>query len=281
MKIEIAEHCGFCSGVKNAVDMANAALDTYGRVAVLGDLVHNKVVVDKLKARGLVYVDRLEDVGEMPLLLRAHGTDAELIRKAEALGLHILDGTCPLVNEIHRRAMELENEGRQIIVIGDKEHDEVLGIVSRLRDYCIVSALSDLKACTLKSRTGVVVQSTQRLDRVLKILPGILTTSRDCRIINTICEPTRRNQEEIHALAKHNDCVLVIGDPHSANSKRLFAVARSLNRNSHMVAGVGDIDPDWFRDCASLGITAGASTPGSLIESIKEYVKNLNGDKTK
>ena len=108
-----------------------------------------------------------------------------------------------------------------------------------------------------------------------------MTRSRDCRIINTICEPTRRNQTEILSLAKNNDCIIVIGDSASANSKRLFEVSRSLNEHTYMVAGKEEVNPAWFANCTSLGITAGASTPGTLIEEIVTYIKFLNGDKKK
>ena len=278
MKIEIAEHCGFCSGVKNAVRLAQEALEKHGNVAVLGDLVHNKIVMGDLFSKGLVLVDSLEDVRKMPLLLRAHGTDVTLMLKAKEMGLNIIDGTCPLVREIHRQARELEEEGRQVVVIGDKDHDEVLGIISRLNHPCVVESPDDMEKCQLKQRTGVVIQSTQRLENVQKILPLLLTKSHDCRIINTICEPTRRNQSEIISLAKNNDSVIVIGDRASANSNRLYEVARSLNSNSHMVTQRDDIDPGWLKGCASLGITAGASTPGYLIDEIVEPIKNIIGE---
>ncbi len=168
-----------------------------------------------------------------------------------------------------------------MIVIGDRNHDEVAGIVSRLSEPCVVESPDDIHNCTPKQRTGVVIQSTQRIESVQKILPLLLTKSRDCRIINTICEPTRKNQTEIVSLAQNNDCVIVIGDPASANSNRLFEVALSLNKNAYMVSSHKDIDPTWFRDCASVGITAGASTPGYLIDEIIEYIKNLSGDNKK
>lgn len=279
MKIQIAEHCGFCSGVKNAVHMANEALNMHGKVAALGDLVHNRDVMNDLKARGLVLVDVPEDAGAMPLLLRAHGTDADLMARAQEMGLTIIDGTCPLVREIHKRARELEEEGRQVIVIGDRDHDEVIGIVSRLRNFCVVGGPDDVDACDIGSRTGVVIQSTQRLENVQKILPLLLTKSSDCRIINTICEPTRRNQQEIVTLSLNNDCVLVIGDPASANSNRLYEVARSLNDRTRMIARKEDLDPSWFKNCGSLGITAGASTPAYLIREIVETIKSLSETK--
>ena len=278
MKIEIAQHCGFCSGVKNAVQLAQNSLEKQGKVAILGDLVHNKVVMDELKEKGMVFVDSLDKIEDMPLLLRAHGTDVNIMRAAKEMDLNIIDATCPLVQEIHKYALELENEGRQVIVIGDREHDEVIGIVSRLHDPCIIESPENIGSCNLKQRTGVVIQSTQRIENVQNILPLLLTRSRDCRIINTICEPTRRNQTEILSLAENNDCVIVIGDPASANSKRLYDVALSLNENAYMVAGKNEINPAWLKDCASLGITAGASTPEKLIDEIVAYIKILTGD---
>ncbi len=281
MKIEVAQHCGFCTGVKNAVQLAQNSLKKQENVAVLGDLVHNKVVMDELKDNGLVFVDSLDNVGDMPLLLRAHGTDVNLIHTAKEMGLNIIDATCPLVREIHKHARELEEEGRQVIIIGDRDHDEVIGIVSRLQDSCIIESPDDIDSCKLKQRTGVVIQSTQRIENVQNILPLLLTRSRDCRIINTICEPTRRNQTEILSLAQNNDCVLVIGDSASANSKRLYEVARSLNENAFMVAGQEEINVAWLKGCTSIGITAGASTPRKLIEEIVTYIKTLNGDTIK
>ncbi|MDZ7796424.1 MAG: 4-hydroxy-3-methylbut-2-enyl diphosphate reductase [Candidatus Marinimicrobia bacterium] len=278
MKIQVAENCGFCSGVKNAVELTHTSLKKYGRVAVMGDLVHNRRVMERLKQKGLVFVQDLEEVGNLPLLLRAHGTHASLVYKAKEAGIDLIDGTCPLVQKIHIHARELESEGRQIIVIGDKLHDEVIGIISRLHDYCVISDRSEVDSCKIKQRTGVVMQSTQSFENVLDILPDILTISMDCRIINTICEPTRRNQKEVRELAVSNDCMLVIGDPASANSKRLFTVARSLNKRTYLVSGKEDIHASWFLDCRSVGITAGASTPSDLIENIVDYIKTLNGD---
>jgi 4-hydroxy-3-methylbut-2-enyl diphosphate reductase len=267
--------------VKNAVELAERALATYGKVAVTGDLVHNKFVMDRLKQQGLVFVQEPEDCGDIPLLLRAHGTHASQLYRAKEKGIQLIDGTCPLVKKIHEHAREMEAEGRQIIVIGDKEHDEVLGIISRLHDYCVISHAGGVGACKIKTRTGVVVQSTQRLENVQEILPEILTRSRDCRIINTICEPTRKNQEEVRELAENNDCMLVIGDPASANSKRLFEVARSLNPRTYMAAGREGVNAAWFRECASLGITAGASTPDDVIHGVVEYINTLQGDRSR
>ncbi|MFA6617474.1 MAG: 4-hydroxy-3-methylbut-2-enyl diphosphate reductase [Candidatus Neomarinimicrobiota bacterium] len=275
MKINIAKHCGFCTGVNRAINMAEEALKTYGKVAVTGDLVHNKIVMDELKNKGLVFVKSLDEVKDMPLLLRAHGTDKNFVKKAEELGLLIIDATCPLVKEIHKHAIELEKDNRQVIIIGDEKHDEVIGIVSQIKEVCIISKAEDLENCSIKQRSGVVIQSTQRIENVKEIVSCLLTKSRDCRIINTICEPTRRNQKEIRKLAKGNDCVIVVGDKTSANSSRLVEVAKSINGNACLVSSPADLDITWLRNCRSLGISAGASTPKKLIDNVINEIKNI------
>ena len=276
MNINIAQHCGFCTGVKNAIALAENALSDYANIAVLGDLVHNKIVMDKLYAKGLVRVNSLDEIHDMPLLLRAHGKDKDLVKEDFAKGIVLIDATCPLVLDIHKHAVELENEERQVIIIGDHQHDEVLGIRSHLQDPCIISAPQEIENCKLQQKIGVVIQSTQAIKNVQDIVAILLTKSRDCRIINTICQPTRRNQHEIQELAKNNDAIVVIGDPHSANSKRLFEVAKSINKNVCLVSKPEDLDERFLQDCQSVGISAGASTPDELIQDITHKIQHLH-----
>ena len=274
MIINIAKHCGFCSGVRLAVKKAQDALDSYGSVAVTGDLVHNKIVMDKLKNKGLVFVDSLEDIKNIPLLLRAHGSDKAMVEKAHQLGLKLIDATCPLVKDIHVHALELESENRQVIIIGNPNHDEVIGIRSQVTNACVISGTADIENCKIQQRSGVVIQSTQNIDNVKEIISVLLTKSRDCRIINTICVPTRRNQQEIRKLAENNDCVLVVGDKTSANSKRLVEVAKSINEKACLISDPDELDFTWLKGCTSLGISAGASTPDSLINEVIDTIRN-------
>ncbi len=273
MKINIAKHCGFCTGVRLAVKKAEDALEAYGSVAVTGDLVHNKVVMDALKGKGLVFVDSLTDVNNMPLLLRAHGTDKSMIEKAHQMGLTLIDATCPLVKDIHIHARELESESRQVIIIGDQKHDEIIGIRSQVSNACVLSGTEDIKKYKIQQRSGVIIQSTQNIENVKEIISVLLTKSRDCRIINTICEPTRRNQKEIRELAENNDCILIVGDSASANSKRLVEVAKSINGKACLISHPDDLNFTWLKGCTSLGISAGASTPDSLINDVVNKIK--------
>lgn len=274
MKINVAKHCGFCSGVKHAIELAESSLAQYGKIAVLGDLVHNKDVMNDLRSKGLVYIRSLGEINGMPLLLRAHGTDKDIIKESADRGIIIIDATCPLVLDIHRHAKELESENRQVIIIGDKDHDEVLGIKSYLINACVINSLEDLENCAIKQRTGVVIQSTQFIKSAQEIISVLLTKSGDCRIINTICQPTRRNQKEIQELASENDAVVVIGDPGSANSKRLAEVARSLNDKVLMISTPEELDMGFLHNCNSVGVSAGASTPDHLIQSVLNKLIN-------
>lgn len=276
MKVNVAKNCGFCTGVRHAIELAENALLEHKNIAVLGDLVHNKIVMDKLYKKGLILVDSLDDIHDIPLLLRAHGTDRLIIKKAQEQGIHLIDATCPLVLDIHKHAIELEQEGRQVIIIGDQKHDEVMGIRSHLQDPCIISSPLEIKNCKLKQRIGIVIQSTQAIKNVQDIVAILLTKSSDCRIINTICQPTRRNQQEIQELAKNNDAILVIGDPSSANSKRLLEVAKSINEHALLISKPEDLDEHFLSDCQSVGISAGASTPDELIQDITHKIQHLH-----
>lgn len=277
MKITVAPHCGFCAGVKQAVKKAEENLTRYPAIYMLGDIVHNRHVVADLEEKGLKKVPSLDKIpAEAPLLLRAHGTEKNIIEAARQMAIPMIDATCPLVLDIHKHSLDLEAEGRQVIVVGDPQHDEVKGICSNLKDPLVVSCAKDLENANISHRCGVVVQSTQFENNLQDIVSLLLTKSADCRIINTICLPTRRNREELKDLAQTHDMLIIIGDPASANSNRLFAMAASLNPRSRMISAKEDLQKEWFEDVDSVGITAGASTPDHLIEDVKKHIIKLS-----
>lgn len=276
MKVNVAEHCGFCAGVKNAILIALKQTKTASRIVMLGDLVHNQTVMDDLRKKGLTPITSLDQAKDSPLLLRAHGTEKQIIKKAQDMGIALIDATCPLVKEIHNKSLELEAEGRQVFIVGDKQHDEVRGIASNLKDPVIISSPEDLNGVSIKKKCGVVVQSTQFESNLQDIVSILLTKSADCRIINTICMPTKRNRLELVELAEQNEILLVIGDKKSANSKRLYELALKLNPQSYMISDIKDINTAWFENIESVGITAGASTPDNTINRVKKYVINLS-----
>lgn len=278
MKITIAKSAGFCFGVRRALNIALEAAASGRDVRMFGDIVHNEVVVGKMKVSGIEKIKRLGNGRGKTLLIRAHGAGRRTIADAKRAGYVIIDATCPMVKEIHAIAKKLELDKRTVIIIGDKEHDEVRGIVGQLKARpIIISSRSDIPISRLKKtrRSGVVVQSTQEEDKVLAIVGCLRECVKDLIFKNTICTPTKTKQREAKILPEKNDVVIVVGSKSSANTKRLYQIARSLNRRTHWVNSPAEINPAWFKNAASVGITAGASTPESSIRDVANHIRTL------
>lgn len=280
MKITIAGSAGFCFGVKRALAIALKAAASDRKVYMLGDIVHNEVVVDEMRAAGIKRIKAPLESREMrTLLIRAHGVQQDTVTRARRAGYKIIDATCPMVKEIHAIAKTLERDNRTVIIIGDKEHDEVRGIVGQLkRKPIIISSPSDISRKTLRNiaRAGVVVQSTQEEAKVFRIVSALKRRIRDLAFRNTICNPTRTKQKEARTLPVKNDVVIVVGSKSSANTKRLYQISRSLNRRTYWVNSPGDLRRVWFKLARRVGITAGASTPESSIRNVAEGIRNIS-----
>ena len=282
MKILVAKDAGYCFGVRDAVNLAKKSGDDFQEVYMLGDIVHNETVVDDLNKRGSKVVESLNDIPEdKPVLFRAHGTDPDTWKEAQKKKLNIIDATCPLVTEIHEEIKELESENRRTIIIGDHNHDEVVGIAAQVNDPIIISCVDEAKELGKMKRAGVVSQSTQMIENVQEILNVLSEKVYDLRFVNTICFPTRRNHDQIKKLSNICDLMIVIGSFTSANSKRLTQLSLERNKNSFQVTCADDINESWFDSVESVGISAGASTPDNLIEDVIEKVKLFSKIKVK
>lgn len=275
MRIELAKHAGYCFGVRDAVELALDSAKRYGTVYMLGDIVHNETVVKKLADAGVRVVKDLAEAQGAPLLFRAHGTAVDVWKMATDQNLSVLDGTCPLVSKIHSEVRELASEGRKVVIVGDHGHDEVVGIASQVPDVVVVSGPEEAEALPRMRRCGVVSQSTQILDNVTAVLNVLYRKVVDLRFINTICFPTRLNQDEIRDLAANNDVVIIVGSFTSANTKRLTTIAASLNPRSHQVRSAPDLMPEWFEGASSVGVSAGASTPDETIHSVIARIREI------
>ena len=279
MKITVAKSAGFCFGVKRAIDIALAsAARSKDRVYMLGDIVHNENVVKNIERAGIKKTGKLNNPRIGSLLIRAHGSSKKILQKAEKLGLKIIDATCPMVKEIHKIAIDMDRRGYKIIVIGDYKHDEVQGIVGQIKHKAIVlQGLADIKKKIAKriEKGAVVVQSTQNLEKVLKMQESLRERIDDLQFFNTICSPTRLKQAEIKTLPKASDCIIIIGSKTSANTKRLYQIARAINKNSYWINSPDELKKKWFRRVKSVGITAGASTPDETIHAIKEHIRKI------
>ena len=276
MRVVVAKSAGYCFGVRDAVDLAYKTAKEYDEVYMLGDIVHNENVVNDLSKAGAKVVDSLDKVpDDKPILLRAHGSKTSVWDEAKSRNLNIIDATCPLVHKIHQDVKDLYEDGRKIIVIGDHGHDEVVAIADQVPRTIVVSSVKEAEQINRIRKAGVVTQSTQAIENVQDIIKILMTKIFDLRFVNTICFPTKRNQEQIKQLAKENDAMVIIGSFTSANSKRLTMLSKEINSRTYQVTGVSDIDISWFENCESVGISAGASTPDYLIEEVKNKLISI------
>ncbi|MDG1089509.1 MAG: 4-hydroxy-3-methylbut-2-enyl diphosphate reductase [Candidatus Marinimicrobia bacterium] len=277
MKIILAKSAGYCFGVRDAVNAAYDVSKEHGEVYMLGDIVHNENVVEDLEKKGVKVVENLEEIPEdKPVLFRAHGTSKDVWKKAEDKKMNIIDATCPLVHDIHREVKELHAEGRKIIIIGDHGHDEVIGIASQVEGAIIIASIEEAQKLRKTKKAGIVSQSTQAIENVQDIINILMTKVVDLRFINTICFPTKRNHQQIKELSVITDMMLIIGSFTSANSKRLTELSLERNKNTYQVTNAAEIDSSWFKNnINSVGISAGASTPDWIIDSVIKKVKEL------
>ena len=277
MKIFLAKDAGYCFGVRDAVNLAYESAEKYGEIYMLGDIVHNENVINDLNQAGAKVVGSLDEVPDgKPILFRAHGTPEETWEDVETKTANIIDATCPLVKEIHDEVKKLSNEGRKIIIIGDHNHDEVVGIASQVSDAIVISNTNEATKLRKMKRAGVVTQSTQTIENVQAIVNILMTKVYDLNFVNTICFPTKRNQNQIKELAKQCDVMIVIGSFKSANSKRLTLLAQEINNKSFQVTCADELEPKWFDGAKTVGLSAGASTPDNIINDVLKKLKRIN-----
>ena len=280
MKIVIAKDAGYCFGVRDAVNLAYDTAEKFDDVYMLGDIVHNENVVRDLNKAGAKVVNSIDDIPKnKKILFRAHGTVPDLWDNAKKKGREIIDATCPLVHKIHKEVKELEDEGRKIIVIGDHGHDEVVAIAAQVKESLIISNQEEAKKIKKYRKIGVVSQSTQMIENVNEIMNVLISKIYDVRFINTICFPTKRNHEQIKDLAIECDVIIIIGSFTSANSKRLTKMSKTINKKTYQVTCAEELNKNWFDGCLKVGISAGASTPDYLIESVADRIKKVSLNK--
>lgn len=275
MKIRIAKSAGFCFGVKRAIDIALNTISLDKETHMLGDIVHNEDVARQISQAGIIKVNKLVNGRGKIFIVRAHGAPKSIYRKVSAAGYKIVDATCPMVKEIHKIARGMERKKHTIIVIGDKNHDEVRGITGQLkRKTIVIHDIKDISQKKIKSvkRACVVVQSTQNIEKAQAIVDNLRAKIPHLKFFNTICKPTRIRQEEIRKMPLDNDVMIIIGSKNSANTKRLFEISKSLNRRTYWINSKGELKKSWFKKASSAGITAGASTPESTTRSIIERI---------
>jgi 4-hydroxy-3-methylbut-2-en-1-yl diphosphate reductase len=275
MQVRLAEHHGMCFGVRDAIDLA-LKLTAQGPISILGDLVHNPDVVARLDEAGARRARTLDEVGTRTVLLTAHGASDRVKLQLRQAGKEVHDATCPLVTRAHLALRKLVNEGYFPLVIGQRYHVEVRGLVGDLEE-CVVF-LDESEIDKLKERfdregmrLGIVSQTTQPIERVRELVAHVTQTfpRAEVRFIDTVCQPTKDRQESLRTLAAETDVVVIVGGPDSNNSRKLTELARALGRPAYQVAGASELRREWFSEARIVGLTAGTSTPDTIIAEVR------------
>ncbi|HKX77007.1 MAG TPA: 4-hydroxy-3-methylbut-2-enyl diphosphate reductase [Novosphingobium sp.] len=283
LKLLIAAPRGFCAGVDRAIEIVERAIERFGSpVYVRHEIVHNKFVVDNLKARGAVFVETLDDVPDgVPVIFSAHGVPKSVPAEASARGLDWLDATCPLVSKVHRQAERQVQAGRHILFIGHAGHPEVIGTFGQVPDgtMTLVETIEDVAALDIAPETELsyLTQTTLSVDDTAAIIAAI-----DAKFANVvapkaedICYATSNRQAAVKAIAPQCQLVLVIGAPNSSNSKRLVEVAERAGSQGRLIRRADEIDPSWLEGVEVLGITAGASAPEELVREVVDRLSQF------
>ncbi len=284
MKITLAETAGFCFGVNRAVQMVYDLVEEGKKVCSLGPIIHNSQMVEELASKGVKIVNSPEEADmDSILVIRSHGVDLATYEMAEKSGVTVADATCPFVAKIHKIVAEESKKGNLIFIAGDKNHQEVIGIVGHSQDETIVFSseeelenLVENRPEILKKQVSAVAQTTfnaKKWEKVQKKLKKLYTNP---KIFDTICNATSMRQSEARALAESNDVMVVIGGRHSSNTSKLFDVCASLCEKTYLIETAKELDFSWFFECEKIGVVAGASTPAGIIkEVIRTMSENL------
>lgn len=268
--IVVADHAGFCFGVKRALDLVQEAREgTRGPMTTLGELIHNPQVVAALEASGVGRAQRLEEVAEGTVVISSHGAGPELPERAATRGLGVLDATCPVVRKSQALIERLAGEGYQIVILGDRGHREVASLLGHAgADAHVVETPEEAARLPKMPRAGLVVQTTQEEARYREVVGALAGRCRELRAFNTICAATAKRQAAARALAQRADLMIVVGGRNSANTARLRQVCEAAGAQTHHIETADEIQPEWLADKTLIGVTAGASTPQSLIDEV-------------
>ncbi len=276
MRILRAEHLGMCFGVRDAIALALEQARTQP-LTILGDLVHNETVLAELRERGIKIAQQPGAVDTASVMVTAHGASGKAVNSVRAQGPQVTEATCPLVRVAHRAVAKLVREGYHPVVIGKRGHVEVHGLTEDLEDLEIV--LTDAEVFELKERPrfGVVAQTTQPIERV-RHLVGLLAwrfPQSEVRFIDTVCQPTKQRQNAAQELAQQSDVVIVIGGTHSNNTHELVKTCVRFCPRVFHVQTAQDLQPEWFIGAATVGITAGTSTPDAVVDAVERRLQAL------
>ncbi len=278
MEILITRGAGFCFGVKRAIDIAFSLSEKRKEgIYTYGPLIHNPQVVERLRENGIAPTEDIYKDDIRALIIRTHGMSIDLMEKVSKAGYEIIDATCPFVKKAQHYAKLLSEDGYQVIILGDRDHPEVKGLVSYAgKDVIVNDGGEDLPG--LRSRVGIVVQTTQPLECLKKVVGRVVERAKEFKVFNTICNSTALRLEETQEMARKVDVMVVVGGKNSANTTQLANLCVSMPVRTHHVETADELRPEWFAGVKKAGITAGASTPDWIIYAVKERIQDIGGE---
>jgi 4-hydroxy-3-methylbut-2-en-1-yl diphosphate reductase len=279
-RVVVSPYAGYCFGVERALRMAeDAGVELAQPIYTLGPLIHNPAVVARLAERGIAAIDDLAQVERGTVIVRTHGVDPEVIAAAQARGLEVIDATCPFVTIAHQKADKLRREGYTPVILGERDHPEVVGLVAWAGPTAVVVEHADeLRLGDVAGkRVGVVVQTTQTRDNLARLVARLAPAARETLVFNTICDATGNRQAAAQELAADVDVVIVVGGRNSANTTRLASLCRGIQPRTWHVETAAELDGAWLAGARRVGVTAGASTPVDEIDVVAARVRKLLG----
>jgi len=282
MQIVLAQPRGFCAGVVRAIEIVERALEKYGPpVYVRHEIVHNKYVVESLKAKGAVFVEDLHEVpAKAVTVFSAHGVARRVEEEAAARDLPVLNATCPLVTKVHNQGKRYVSKGRSLILIGHEGHPEVVGTMGQIDGpVTLVQNVEEVAALDLPADTPLayITQTTLSVDDTKDIIAALEARFPDIQGPDTrdICYATQNRQSAVRDLSKVVDVILVVGATNSSNSNRLREIGTEVGVPSYLVADGSEVNPEWLKDAQTVGITAGASAPEVLVDDVIEALRRI------
>jgi 4-hydroxy-3-methylbut-2-en-1-yl diphosphate reductase len=276
MRILRAIHLGMCFGVRDAIALALEQADA-GPLTVLGDLVHNPTVLSNLEANGIAVAQDVSQVTTPTVMVTAHGTSARALARTRALGLTVVEATCPLVHVAHRAVAALARDGYHVVIVGQRDHVEVRGLTGDLDRFDVVLDDADVFALEEHPRLGIAAQTTQAVEKVRHLVDLIRRRfpHSDVRFIDTVCRPTKDRQSAAVAMARQADVVVVVGGRSSNNTRELVKTCARHCARVHHVETDADVCAEWFDAEAVVGLTAGTSTPDDVIDRVERRIREI------
>jgi len=281
LTVYLAAPRGFCAGVDRAIEIVEKALELYGPpIYVRHEIVHNRWVVEDLRAKGVVFVDEVDEVPEGGItVFSAHGVAEKVEENARERALPAIDATCPLVTKVHNQAKRYEREGYEIVLIGHAGHPEVEGTSGRVKKVYLIENIDDVAALVVNQpdKLSYVTQTTLSVDDTKAIIDALKAKFPGIHGMNTkdICYATQNRQQAVRELAKEVQLMLVVGSRNSSNSNRLRDLSEEMGVPAYLIDDATDIQPAWLQGVNALGLTAGASAPELLVERVIRYLETL------